>query len=156
MNPTQGQNKEKLNFELFRTCTPGPGVLSLHKFWTSINWVGLGSPLTRMHWSSIIFFYILKNFYRCTSCLLAHHLTYIVVYIVFLLFEKIAHYMLVLYARFLRENARTALITKTVWWMLNEWEILQCKLILRKKIQKGGAWIISEGEVVLIHTIVSK
>ena len=40
--------------------------------------------------------------------------------------------------------------------MLNEWEILQCKLILRKKIQKGGAWIISEGEVVLIHTIVSK
>ena len=86
-----------------------------------------------MHWSSIIFFYILKNFYRCTSCLLAHHLTYIVVYIVFLLFEKIAHYILVLYARFLRENARTALITKTVWWMLNEWEILQCKLILRKK-----------------------
>ena len=47
MNPTQGLNKEKLIFELFRIWTPGPGVLSLHYLQTlnlnKLGWVGFNT-----------------------------------------------------------------------------------------------------------------
>ena len=88
--------------------------------------------------------------------MLAHHLTYIVVYIVFLLFEEIAHYASTIRKIFTWKCKNSSNYKDSLMDVERVRNSAMQIDFAQKKIQKGGAWIISEGEVVLIHTIVSK